>query len=504
MKHSALFIGVTAALVASCSVQEEVFEVPQQDDVRFYASFERPAQDGTKVYVNEDLHLRWTADDRVSIFNQNTYNQQYKFLGETGDNSGEFAKVEGAEFVTGNPIANVVSVYPYQESATILESEVMTLTLPAEQHFADKSFGLGANTMVSVSADNFLQFKNLGGYLRLSIYGRGLTVSSIVLKGNNGEKLAGKATVTMPLDETPTATLDDDATDEISLICDTPVMLGNAADASTDFWFVVPPVTFEKGFYIQVIDDKGRVYEKSTSKSISIERNRLAKMESFEIDASAPSGYVKPIAVDGDFSDWDLLDADQVATAECAQETSRPALERVKVYADEQFIFVYLEWDKDFINSADYEWVPLECFVNTDGNASTGGYDGFSDACSDVLLEGFLYPDGVMGSYDASAYAWTGEPNGDGWEWSELERVKFTQGAGVDGKYELQINRAILASFGFPVADEFSIGFALLQAWNAVGLLPNSDFSDSNPAGIAPSLQVKTVVPSPVERPVRD
>ena len=142
MKHSALFIGVTAALIASCSVQEEVFEVPQQDDVRFYASFERPTQDGTKVYVNEDLHLRWTADDRVSIFNQNTYNQQYKFLGETGDNSGEFAKVEGAEFVTGNPIANVVSVYPYQESATILESEVMTLTLPAEQHFADKSFGL--------------------------------------------------------------------------------------------------------------------------------------------------------------------------------------------------------------------------------------------------------------------------------------------------------------------------------------------------------------------------
>ena len=440
----------------------------------------------------------------MSIFNQNTYNQQYKFLGETGDNSGEFAKVEGAEFVTGNPIANVVSVYPYQESATILESEVMTLTLPAEQHFADKSFGLGANTMVSVSADNFLQFKNLGGYLRLSIYGRGLTVSSIVLKGNNGEKLAGKATVTMPLDETPTATLEEDATDEISLICDTPVMLGNAADASTDFWFVVPPVTFSKGFTITVNDSSGGTFEKSTDKTVTVERNNLSKMSPIEVvlvhvpeavDLGLPSGLK-----------WASfnLGADQVATAECAQETSRPALERVKVYADEQFVFVYLEWDKDFINSADYEWVPLECFVNTDGNASTGGYDGFSDACSDVLVEGFLYPDGVMGSYDASAYAWTGEPNGDGWEWSELERVKFTQGAGVDGKYELQINRAILASFGFPVADEFSIGFALLQAWNAVGLLPNSDFSDSNPAGIAPSLQVKTVVPSPVERPVRD
>ena len=494
MKHFASFIGVAAVLVASCSVQEEVFEVPQQDDVRFYASFERPAQDGTKVYVNEDLHLRWTADDRVSIFNQNTYNQQYKFLGETGDNSGEFAKVEGAEFVTGNPIDNVVAVYPYQESAKILENEVMTLTLPAEQHFADESFGLGANTMVSVSTDNFLQFKNLGGYLRLSIYGRGLSVSSIVLKGNNGEKLAGKATVTMPLDETPTATLDEEATDEITLICDTPVMLGNSADASVDFWFVVPPVTFEKGFSIKVIDDKGRVYEKSTSKSISIERNRLAKMESFDIDASAPSGYAKPIAVDGDFSDWDLLNANWVATAECAPETNKPALERIKVYADEQFIFVYLEWDPEWINPSDFEWVPLECFVNTDGNSSTGGYsDGFSDACADVLVEGFLYPDGVLGSYDACAYAWAGEPNGGGWEWSGLELVKFTQGAGVEGKYELQINRAILASLGFPVADEFSIGFAILQAWNTVGILPNSDFSDSTPDGRAPSLQVKTV-----------
>ncbi|MBR2224377.1 MAG: hypothetical protein IKP01_07870 [Bacteroidales bacterium] len=494
MKHFALFIGVAAALVASCSVQEDFFEGSREDTVLFYASFERPAQDGTKVYVNEDLHLRWTAGDCVSIFDQNTYNQQYKFLGETGDNSGEFAKVEGADFVTGNPIANVVSVYPYQESAEILENEVLTLTLPAEQHFADKSFGPGANTMVSVSADNFLQFKNLGGYLRLSIYGRGLTVSSIVLKGNNGEKLAGTATVTMPLDETPTATLEEDATDEISLICDTPFMLGNSADASIDFWFVVPPVTFEKGFSIKVIDDKGRVYEKSTSKSISIERNRLTKMESFGIDASAPSGYEKPIAVDGDFSDWNLLDADWVATAECAQETSRPALERVKVYADEQFIFVYFEWDKDLISYADYEWVPFECFVNTDGDSSTGGYaDGFLDACSDVLVEGVLYPNGVLGSYNAYGYAWSGEPNGEGWEWSDFELVKFTQGAGVDGKYELQIDRAFLASFGFPVADEFSIGFAILQYWDAVGLLPNSDISDSNPNGIAPSLQVKTV-----------
>ena len=74
MKHIALYLGIAAMLVASCSIQEENFEIPQQDDVIFYASFEQPSEE-TKVYVNEDLYLRWTADDRVSIFNKLTYNQ---------------------------------------------------------------------------------------------------------------------------------------------------------------------------------------------------------------------------------------------------------------------------------------------------------------------------------------------------------------------------------------------------------------------------------------------
>ena len=88
MKRFALYIGLATALVASCSIQKEDIKTPQQDDVIYYASFEQPAEEGTRVYANEDLFLRWTADDRVSIFGKNTYNQQYKFLGETGDNSG--------------------------------------------------------------------------------------------------------------------------------------------------------------------------------------------------------------------------------------------------------------------------------------------------------------------------------------------------------------------------------------------------------------------------------
>ena len=292
MKRIALYLGIATALVASCSVQEEDFKTPQQDDVVFYASFEQPAEERTRVYANEDLHLRWTADDRVSIFNKITYNQEYKFLGETGDNAGGFNRVDNAEFVTGNPISHVVSVYPYQAATKITEEEVVTLSLPAEQHYAENTFGLGANTMVSVSEDNVLQYKNVGGYLMLKLYGEGVSVSSITLRGNHGESLAGKASVKMAPDGEPAIETISDAADEISLLCDTPVALAATAEESVRFWFVLPPVTFNEGFTITVNRTKGGAFEKSTSKSIVIERNTLSKMSPMEVEAPQPNNVI--------------------------------------------------------------------------------------------------------------------------------------------------------------------------------------------------------------------
>ena len=285
MKRFALFLGIAAALAASCSIQEEDFVAPQQDDVIFYASFEQPSE-GTRVYANDNLYLRWTADDRVSIFNKITYNQQYKFLGETGDNSGGFNRIDAAEFVTGNPISHVVSVYPYQEGTKISEEEVLTLTLPAEQHYAENTFGLGANTMVSVSEDNVLQYKNVGGYLRISLFGKDVNVSSIILKGNNGEKLAGSAYVTMPLEGNPRVNMAYDVSDMITLVCDSPVALGATTEGCKDFWFVVPPCTFSKGFTIMVTQTSGAFFKKETTKSITIERSNVLTMSPIEVEST--------------------------------------------------------------------------------------------------------------------------------------------------------------------------------------------------------------------------
>lgn len=202
------------------------------------------------------------------------------------------------------------------------------------------------------------------------------------------------------------------------------------------------------------------------------------------------------LTMDGNFDDWAALPAGSFSKTYGDEEATHPALTHCKVYATSSYIYVYVEWDMEYIE--DTSWVPFHCYINSDGNATTGGYtDQFSDGCSDLLLEGAVYAEGEICSYWAGGYAWVGEPNASGWSWAPDTDNLFpeeapTVGAGVDGKYEFSIDRKMLAAVGFPVADVFSIGFDIQQNWNSVGVLPNASPSEDNPTGVVASLQVTT------------
>ena len=92
--------------------------------------------------------------------------------------------------------------------------------------------------------------------------------------------------------------------------------------------------------------------------------------------------YVMPITIDGDFSDWAKLDASKMVVAQSAEGATKEALKVVKVYADEFFVFVYFEWDKDQISyEPDVEHVPFHVYINGDNDFTTGGYaDQWADA----------------------------------------------------------------------------------------------------------------------------
>ena len=282
MKTRIISIGLLSAWAVACSIHDPEVSGPDPSPV-FHASFEKAETPETRVYATEDLLLRWTADDRVSIFNRNTGNGQYRFTGQTGDNAGDFVLVDEGSSASVDPLDAVYSVYPFSGTTQMDGTGRIALTLPAEQPYAANTFGLGANTMVAASTDNFLMFKNVGGFLLLRLYGDDVSVSSIALRGNQGERIAGDATVTMAVDGVPETAVSEVAGQEITLVCDTPVRIGTSAASATAFWIVVPPTVFSNGFTVKVKDSQNGAFEKAVTRRFEITRSKLARMSALKV-----------------------------------------------------------------------------------------------------------------------------------------------------------------------------------------------------------------------------
>ena len=251
----------------------------------FYATLEQSgAADATKVYTDNNLKIMWNANDRISIYNRYTYGYEYAFQGTSGKTAGAFAMVEdNSVFVAGDPMDMIYAVYPYSQDSDMSSSGELSVFWPIQKYKPD-SFGIGSNLMISVTANNQLRFKNVGGYLALKLYGEDVTVSSITLRGNNGEKLSGKATITCSVDEVPTLSFDESAHGSLRLNCDAdPVHIGTTAESATTFWLVVPPTDFTKGFNITIRTSDGGFFFKSTDNRYIIERNTLCRMEAVEV-----------------------------------------------------------------------------------------------------------------------------------------------------------------------------------------------------------------------------
>lgn len=287
MKNRFILPSFICLLAVSCTVQEtEPLVPPQPKDMVFYASLESSEPD-TKVFLDEHIKILWDVNDQISIFNKSTLNQQFMFDGEEPDNSGTFHWIDNGYFGAGNDLDYICAVYPYQESTSISNSGVLTLTLPEEQTYREESFGPGANTMVSVTDDNLLRFKNVGGYLALKFYGEDVSVSSIRLIGNNGELLSGEATVDLPFDTAPEIEMASIAGKTILLNCEEPVELGTTRDDATIFWMVVPPTDFTDGFTLLVSTPDGDVFIKETHKPLTIGRNGVLRIAPIEVELNS-------------------------------------------------------------------------------------------------------------------------------------------------------------------------------------------------------------------------
>ena len=188
-----------------------------------------------------------------------------------------------------------------------------------------------------------------------------------------------------------------------------------------------------------------------------------------------PAGDIPEINVaDNSLADWDELPAEFVVSATCPDDAAMLGLKSVKVYATEMYINILVEPNMEDI--PDLEWVPFHVYIDSDNSDATGGYgDEFADANTDILCESAIFAEGNPYSYNPAVFKWWGEVGGEGWNWTDpstthdasdfwgaiIGEGQLPVGASecVNGKFEIQLLRELLATVAPMNDSEFGIGF---------------------------------------------
>lgn len=284
-------LAAVVALLGSCAQNTEDTINPntKAEGRTIYATFDNEEEE-TKTYVENYKYLRWHAGDEISFFDATTHNSQYVFAGNDGDAEGEFNAVATGE---GTAIATTYGVYPYNANTSIIEEGIISVWLPAIQAYGVNSFGKGANTMVAVgesATDDKLFFKNACGYLVVKLYNEnGATVKSVFLKGNDKEEIAGNAQISATYADVPSVKMAYIPTyTSVTIDCGEGVEIGTTAETATEFWFALPEITFEGGITITATATEG-VFEKMTTKPVTITRNDVQPMKALEAEFVVPT-----------------------------------------------------------------------------------------------------------------------------------------------------------------------------------------------------------------------
>lgn len=198
---------------------------------------------------------------------------------------------------------------------------------------------------------------------------------------------------------------------------------------------------------------------------LDVNNARMKAIKTADLPPVVPS----LITIDGDFSDWDQLDPAKVSVAYSLENAILPALKLMKAYADDNALFIYFEMNPDYVTP---EQMFLDVLLDSDNNPKTGFRSGLWKDCGiDLLLEGCLYYDYEMRSFEPYLYRYCGIDGEQDWSWEELNVYDSATGEGRKYAYEIRIDRGVV-----DLPDSFSVGLNLMDySWNTVGGLPSTE-----------------------------
>ena len=296
-----LFTILCTSLLLAVSACQQVEPLMGPDDVKgpaFTAQIEEFGA-GTKTALAGGNSVVWSAADQLAIFQGTSVADKYHIDNAcVGKDNGTFRIVEKGESAASGTFDANIALYPYEEdltcTPTVKDSEVTAyqisgVTIPATQTYAANSFPDESFLMAAMTEglnDHTLSFRNICGALKLQLKGT-VKVKKIELTGNDGEPLAGDATVTVYPDGTvPSVTMSEGASTTVTLNWRDGVQLNE--DTATEFIISIPPTDFVNGFTVRIVDIKGAEATIETSKSNTIGRSFIHTMPEVTVETVLP------------------------------------------------------------------------------------------------------------------------------------------------------------------------------------------------------------------------
>lgn len=275
-----ILLSAALAVLASCTLEKQEMNqgviVPVNDSITIIASQEGNPQ--TRTVLDEDLiHVLWTPEDRINLFYQD---QSACFTSINSEENTAVAQFKGqmtVDVVTaGNEEGEMETsyfwgLYPYSEEAHYnMDNSTIETYLPWEQTAEKNSFADDLFITIGRSTSWSMPFYNVCSGLRFTVDQEGIT--SVILKSNGGEPLAGRFVAAFDEDTDRPVVKDVwEPYQEIRLV---PPEGSPCFYPDTYYYFVTLPGTLESGFTIEL---EGLPYraEVSTTNPVTFKRSRF-------------------------------------------------------------------------------------------------------------------------------------------------------------------------------------------------------------------------------------
>ena len=256
-----LAAALLALTLSSCKKDEMSFS-------QFTAGMEQASQQGTKLYLDDNLLVKWDGAETVYVANADNPNENNGFFSVTPSGDGTWATLTGPAVTA----TRYTAIYP---SSNAMINRASTFTFYASQHSTDGSIDC---PMYAESNDNTFQFKHLGGYLKIHLQQTGVSVHSIEVSTTDDTPLIGSYEISLDADGNPVLTRNSGwqgTANSVLLTCNQPQDISSGHD----FYIYLPPSS-STGYELslKIMNQNGATCVKTCSQRIVVNRAEIVNI----------------------------------------------------------------------------------------------------------------------------------------------------------------------------------------------------------------------------------